>query len=327
MVKVSNTVQLVDQKQAAVWLDKRYKHQRKVSRPHVEHLAKAMADGTFSPVSIIMFSVLNGEMHLINGQQTLHAIVRSEKPQMLPVMFYEVSDESEEAKLYFHIDRQRRRGFEDSVRATGICETTNMMPSMIRNTARALRFIKGSFGAKRGYTDYVTDDELLEWLPWWEWEAKAIYNAITPCNHYDRSMVLSVPVFSVALVTMRYQPAKAREFWRQVAQDDRLERDDPRKVLRNWLISIKGQRTRTKSEVRLDESSRGCILAWNAYFAGKKLRSLRGIKTGPVKILGTSYSGLQGEDFLPIYPSPNLEQARLVEEETMSPVLPAANVT
>ena len=318
MIKPSSTVQLIDPNQATLWLSKRYKHQRSVSPTHVEQLAKAMADDNFSPVSIIMFSVIDGEMHLINGQQTLNAIVKSGVPQSLPVMYYEVPDESEEAKLYSRIDRQRRRNFADSVRATGICADVNMTPTMIAKTASALRFIKGDFGISRGYSRAVSDDELLEWIPFWAWETRAVYNAITPCSGEDRSLIVQVPVFAVALITMRYKTEKARDFWRQVAQDDGIERGDPRKTLRNWLLSTKRRRSDMSRAVDYTEISRGVMLAWNAWVEDRPLKNMpRQISAGRAKIVGTSYSGAQGGDFLPIYPSPNLEQARLLETNTV----------
>lgn len=312
MTKVTNTVQSIDSKQAQIWLEKRYKNQRPVNHRHVDRLASAMNDGTFSPVSVIMFSVVGDEMHLINGQQTLSAIVKSEKPQTLPVMFYEVPDESEEAKLYFRIDRQRRRSFADSVRATDLCGETNMTPTMIKITAGSLKFAKGNFGTKNQYGEAVSDDDLLRWVQEWAWETKAIYNTITPCGKEDRGLVLTIPVFSVALITMRYQPSKAREFWRQIAQGDGLERNDPRKTLRDWLLRVKGQINRASLGIPKYALSRCCILAWNNWFDDREMKSMTSRpKLGPVKILGTSYSGAQGEDFLPIYPSPNIEQARL----------------
>lgn len=314
MVKPSSTVQLIDPSQAALWLDKRYRHQRSISPDQVAHLAKAMADDNFSPVSIIMFSVVNGEMHLINGQQTLNAIIKSGVSQSLPVMYYEVADESEEAKLYSRIDRQRKRNFSDSVRATGICAEVSMTPTMIAKTASALRYVKGGFGTIRGYARSVSDDDLLEWIPFWAWETRAIYNAITPCGSSDRSLIVQVPVFSVALMTIRYKPDRAREFWRQVAQDDGMERGDPRKSLRNWLLSLKRRRADASKQVDYPEISRGVAFAWNTWYAGKSLMNMpRRISVDKIKIAGTSFNGAQGDDFLPIYPSPNIEQARLLE--------------
>jgi len=323
MEKITHTVQEIDPKQASVWLEKRYKHQRPIRQSTVDRLARAMGEGTFSPVSVIMFSVVDNQLHLINGQQTLSAIVRSGVPQRLPTVFYEVPDEAEEAKLYFHIDRQRRRDFSDSVRSTGLCQTTGLTTTAIKYTAGAIRFIKGNWGTKKQYSEAVTDDELIDWIPYWSWEVNAIYNAISPCGKADRDLVLRVSAFSVALVTMRYQPQKAREFWRQVAQGDGLTKDDPRKALRELIISTRGQARKQAQEVSLARMARAAIVAWNAWYVGNYAKSLLPrIKSGPVKILGTSYNGLQGEDFLPIYPSPNIEQARqLDDDDDMQPAL------
>jgi hypothetical protein len=323
MAKISHTVQAIDAKQAALWLELKYKHQRAINPYTLQLLVNAMADGTFSPVNSIMFSVLNGRSSLINGQHTLTAIVRSGKPQTMPVVFYEVEDGEEEAMLYFRIDRQRRRNFADSIRSTAICDELRITPTQAKETAGALRFAKGNFGVKRSYGMLVSDDEMLQWIKEWAWEIKAIHACITPCGSYERRLVLSVPVYSVALITMRYQPDKAREFWRQVAQGDGLERGDPRKTLREWLMSLKGQ-TQRFGEIPKYTMTRCCIAAWNNWFIGKEMKMMSTrVKLGPVKIAGTSYSGNQADDFLPLYPSPNIERARLADGADRSFLVPS----
>lgn len=319
MVKMSNMVQLVTPDQAAVWLEAKYTHQRKENPTHTAHLVQAMHDDTFSPVNTIMFSVLGGQQHLINGQHTLLAIIKSKKPQTLPIAFYVVENEIEEAQLYFRIDRQRQRNFSDSVRATGLGDSTGLTPTMIQKTATAMRHIKANFGGSSSRQSFVSDDDLMEWIPFWEWETKAIWNAISPCTGPDRNMILSQAVFSVALITMRYQPKKAREFWRQVAQDDGLDRYDSRKTIRAWLLSRRATSRNSLLRTRENEISRAVALAWNAYIEDRMLRFIViRDKLSILKILGTSYSGAQGGDFLPLYTSPNIDDVRLSFEQQKS---------
>lgn len=257
MTNLSTTVQLVNEEQAEIWLKRKYKHQRAVNWGHVKDLARAMFDGTFSPVSTIMFSSINGDYHLINGQHTLHAIVMSKKAQTLPVTYYSVQDEAEEAELYYRIDRQRKRSLADSIRSTELPERLGLTPTKMREIASALRFIKNGFGSQAKKNNFVSDDDLVEWLPMWAWECRQLYHAITPSSDRERNLIVRQAVFGVALITMRYQPEKAREFWYQVARDDGLERHDPRKTLRTWLFSAQGQSLAPGKRLRSNELARG----------------------------------------------------------------------
>lgn len=306
MVTISNTVQLITPDQAAFWLKSQYKHQRQEDKAHTAQLARAMIDGTFSPVNTIMFTRLKGETNMINGQHTLRAIIMSGKEQMLPVAFYDVDNEHQQAQLYFRIDRQRQRNFGDSIRATGLCEETGLTPTQAKQIATAAKFIKTGFGITQISKAAISDDDLIQWVPIWQDCCKAILDAISPCTGQDRSIVTQQPVFAVALVTMRYQGKLSREFWRQVVQDDGLEKHDPRKTLRRWIQERRNSRhLSTQSQTRASEIARAAILAWNAFHEGRMLHHIRvNDKYSIVKIAGTPYKGAQDADFLPRTPLP-----------------------
>jgi hypothetical protein len=306
MTKMSNTVQKIDEKQALIWLDKRYKHQRPINQRHVDHLARAMHEGKFSPVNSIAFSLLDGQVSLINGQHTLRAIVQSKRPQTLNIVYYTVDNETEEAELYFRMDKPLKRNTADSMRATNIPETLSLSPSKIRETASALRFMKENFGVARHTQDLVSDDDLIEWLPLWSWEAHAVWNCLTGCTARERNLITRKAVLSVALATMRYQPSDAREFWGQVAHADALDRNDPRLTLREWLLSEQGRNNRLGGRTQNYAIARGCILAWNMFREHKPLRVI--VVHNPTAVVcidGTVFSGAQAEDFMPLYKSPN----------------------
>ncbi len=307
-VRFVTTTQEVDEKQASAWLDKRYEHQRDISHVHVEELVRAMCDDDFSPVTSIMLSNINGEQSLINGQHTLIAIIKSKKPQVLPIIFYTCETREEEAELYYRTDRNRKRTLADSMRVTEMPGKIGLTPTQIRDVSAALRHTKANFGASSARQHQVSDDDLLDWVPMWAWECKAIHRAISPCTTRERNLILRKAVLSVALITMRYQNRDAREFWGQVARDDALERNDPRKTLRDWLISAQRQGKAPGEKLRNNELSRGAIQAWNTWREGRTLKFISvKDKWNVVTIGGTDYSGHQGLDFVPLYPSENEE--------------------
>lgn len=315
MTNLSSTVQVVDPAQAKLWLERKYKHQRNVDQQHVRNLARAMSDGTFG-ISHITFAAINGDYHLINGQHTLHAIVLSGKPQTLPVNYVQVENEEQEAELYYRTDRGRQRSLSDSLRVTNLVGRLNLTETQINRVASALRFAKTGFKSTR--SRLVSDDDLVEWLPNWVWECRQVYRVMEGAKTDERDAILRQAVFPVALITMRYQPEKARAFWEGVAKDDGLGRKDPRKTLHNWLHDIKGQNARMGKRVHSNAIARGAAIAWNMFFPGEG-KGLNYINVedpnAKIVILGTDYTGIQSDDFLPLWEVKHKEEKDAKEEK------------
>lgn len=278
--------------------------QRRINNDNVQMLARAMRMGRFT-TNTLKFAVLGTERIMTNGQHTLLAVVESGVTIVLPVNDFVVDSQDDVAKLYFHEDTQRRRNFGDSIRAMGLPFELDVSPTDIKRCASALRWIKGNFGVVRPAMNSVTFDDLHEWVPAWIHEAKLINTVISPCDTATRNMILSQAIYSVALVTARYSPERSVEFWRQVAQDDKLERYDPRKTIRNWLIANRRTESRTSLVSNYYTISRGVALAWNAWSEGRTLRyTMVRDQTALLSIAGTPYNGKQSADFLSLSSSP-----------------------
>lgn len=290
---------------AAAWMTFNFDKQRKLNDATVQHLMEMMRRGTFT-TNTIKFALLGDRRVMINGQHTLTAIVRSGKAVVLPVEDFTVSDEEDIATLYYHEDIGRRRTFADSIRAVSGSERFNLTHTQIKQVGAALKWIRSGFGVSRKDYNLCTQDDLLEWMPNWSWECRRLYQAITPCEGDARNMIIQQAVMSVALITFRYQPDLAFEFWRQVAQDDGLRNGDPRKAIHRFLRTTK-RSTMTQQRVDPRKISRRCANAWNAFVEGRDMHisQLRDA-TKPIVIAKTTYSGNQNGNFLPLSPSPNL---------------------
>lgn len=311
-VKSQSSVQLFDKRKAESTQAMRYRHQRKLSSLQVNLLTDAMNDGSFSPVNTIMFAQVDNDNACINGQHTMEAIIRSNKFYELPVVQYLCDTEQERSQLYYRIDRQRRRVISDSVRSLDLPQKTGLTPTQIKISVAALRHIKGNWGVNRNAFSLLSDDRVLAMLPFWVNDISGVYSSITPCSNGERGLILKKAVFSVALVTAHYAPAKAFEFWRQVAQDDGLERYDPRKTIRTWLWERARNRNDFSGGVIENEVSRAVALAWNAYCEERTLRyTLVRDATKPMVLLGTPYNGAQDKDFLPEWSAFSFEQDRV----------------
>lgn len=299
-VKAQSSIQLFDRQNAEFAQKLRYKYQRNISAMHLETLKMAMIEGSFSPVNTIMFAQVANDNACINGQHTMQAIIETGCAYSLPTVQYYCDTEQERAQLYYRIDKQRRRVIGDSVRSLGLPEKINLTPTQIKVGIAALRYIRGNWGVNRNAYVLLSDDHAISILPHWVNDINDIYDAISPCGAQERSMILKKSVFPLALVTMHYSREKAFLFWRQVAQDDGLERWDARKTIRGWLLDkAKSIRSFNKA-TNENEVSRGVALAWNAFYENRTLRYI-GVKdtTKNIQILGTPYNGAQDKDFLP----------------------------
>lgn len=299
-VKAQSFVQLFDKPKALIALQQRYIHQRNLSPLQLQALKTAMVEGTFSPVNAIMFAQVGNENALVNGQHTLTAVVETGSSYTMPVVQYHCDTEEERAQLYYRIDKQRRRNLGDSTRSLELSSSLNLTPTQITITVAAFRHIKGNWGVNRNIYGILNDDRAISMLPYWRDDVAGVYDAITPCTSDERRMVLRKAVFSVALVTMHYCRDKAFDFWRQVAQDDGLERYDPRKTIRIWLQEKASSRSDYRAGVLDNEVSRAVALAWNAYCESRTLRyTVVKDSLKPMVLHGTPYRGAQDKDFLP----------------------------
>lgn len=290
---------------AAAWLTFNFDRQRPINELSVRQLAEAMRRNTFT-TNTIKFAVFGDRRVLINGQHTLTAIMRSGKTLVLPVQDMAVSSEDDIGNLYYHEDIQRRRSFADSIRAVAGEDRFNLTRTQIKQVGAALKWIRAGFGVSRSEYAMTFQDDLLEWIPNWSWECRQLYRAITPCDGDARNMIIQQASMSIALITFRYQPEKANEFWRQVAQDDGLRSGDPRKTIHRFLRTTKRA---SMSAARVDPRriSRRIAHAWNAFCEGRDLQISQ--VQDPTKLLiiaGTPYNGNQGTNFLPLSASPNL---------------------
>jgi hypothetical protein len=117
-------------------------------------------------------------------------------------------------------------------------------------------------------------DEVARWLADLHGQPRAITRLLT-----------RQAVVAVALVTYRFSPQAAQEFWRGVASDDRLGQKDPRKALLLYLID--------KSPTGISPAmySRYVASAWNSWCHNRPRNNLRLTKTPTIQIDHTPHTG------------------------------------
>jgi hypothetical protein len=295
-VRVTTYFRHVDPALAQQWLDNYlFSRQRKLRPHHVAALASIMRQGQFREGTPLSFAILDGHRHLVNGQHTLHAIVASGKTLRLNIEEHDCVTMEEVADLYSSFDIPMRRTGSDMFTAYDFAATYNLTTNMVDALAGAIPIIIGGFmpntrGKEHPCNLYISNPHNKQ-------AAMGLW--ADPARAYFQTFLGNIPaqvrwqsqramVAAVGIITFRYQPVAAKEFWGRVATRLRLEADMPEYRLINYLTP--SQETGLRQGFMY---SRAVAAAWNAAFSGRTLS--RGLVprhiTKPMLIAGTPFDG------------------------------------
>lgn len=293
-------VEPVTPEKAAEYLRYNYAHNRKLRKHHVAFLANEMRQGRFMPTAEVHLMFRNGEPVLVNGQHTCAAIVEYGKPVSVTVRKSLAREAGQIAMTYaFGHDTGLRRTFNDAMGSYNLAEATGLTTRQVESLSTAIRHIKSGFDKSRSGDGVIKQSpgDIVEYIYAWAAEAKVLFSVTNYCDKDITRLLKKTGALSVAILTIRYQPEKALEFWRGVAMPDGVLWADPRMTARRALEDSKGKAgTKGVTPGRL---SRQLARAWNAFYKGEELKQIKvSNEYAPIVILGTPYSGKQSEDFL-----------------------------
>lgn len=305
----SVTIERITPDQAREWL-KSNGNNRPLRPRHVEFLAGEMRQGYFMPTTPIHFVITNGKSRLINGQHTLHAVIKGDVSlAAMPIIRTVECSSQEQDMLYMHYDIGLKRSFADTATALSLPETMKVSSRIVTQITTALRFMYGGFGAIGGEArTQLSVSALATHVPKWAREAQLLENILTidPVLsrkwNEQRQLVLKAPVYSVALITAFSQPNKAKEFWPQVVYDNELSLTDPRKTLHEFLPKTVKRSHWAPSPVTPNLIARAVAQCWNAFYEARPVSKIYVSKSQayePIKILGSSFTGNQAPDYFP----------------------------
>lgn len=249
-----------------------YGRQRTVEKLHVSRLAAQMTAGNWTPGSQIAFGTLpDGTIRLVNGQHRLHAVVAAGKSIEFQLLLSPVADEAAIHALYYRFDTlQRGRSDRMVLNSIGIAEQLDISRDAAAGAFKSAVVLGNGLSlptnnhALAGNPLLGTPDGKLATIePWWP-QVKQYDDLIKPSFGKVKRRLLTASIMPVALVTLKYQPAKAEEFWGGVAKDDGLKVGDPRKVMLHVLTN-----TDFKNQI-----NSGLILTancWNAWYGSRQL--------------------------------------------------------
>jgi hypothetical protein len=257
----------------------KFDRQRPVRVKHVEALAQQMRHREWTMGTQIHFGrAPDGELHLVNGQHRMHAVIKADAAIQFQILVTAVANADGLATLYRRHDRlAARRTTVDALTAEGIPDKYEIRHEIAKATFNAVLLIATGFRAVHHHADpyLMRSDEARLRLcePWWPIAAHyqdCINNA--PANKPPIKRYLQASgAMAVALLTLRDQETKADPFWRGVGDNNGLQSNDPRAAYLRFMVS---EKLRTPHE-----TAKAASLAWNAFFHDEPLTQLKVYKT------------------------------------------------
>ena len=260
-----------------------YERQRDLSLVHIRRLASEMKHGWFLQGTPIWFCVLpNDVKFIVNGNHTLEAVIESGVEIPLTFIYQTVDSLEEVAKAYACFDIQRSRTWMQAAQAQGLADEI----PLAKHVLAALTHIIIGFNIN-GHNDPLLRSRPHRFNMMEEYKnpATMLANCLAGAPPANTKLVKRAGVMAVALVTMRYQPSSAENFWRLLVWDDGLRSNDPRKVLLTYL-----QRHDTVGQAATRDNIVASANCWNGAFDNRSMAFVAPGGTGTLSIKGTPWA-------------------------------------
>lgn len=275
---------------AAYWLSLRWDRQRPISAVGVERYVAAIERGEMTTIQVTVALLPDGKRLLVDGQHRISALASlgKHRPDLAlegEIIWQRVKDEQDAGRLFSTIDVGVPRKAHHIFRALQIGEGLPLTPQTRDTLARGVPLVSSRFSRDPRRDSHLSvAQESQKWL-----DEIVAYAQFTEGATAEVGRKLKrVSVVAVALATIRYQPALAREFWRGCALEDGLKKGDPRATLLAWLREYRpGGIPGSSSPITYCQY---VATAWNAFFDHRSITFIRVTdKSGPVVIAGTIY--------------------------------------
>ena len=266
--------------------------QRAVTQSRVYDIKRIIQSGTWNPSHVVHFVLLAdcGALWLVNGQTRMNAIAETGLPQKVGVVIQKVANEHEARRVYTEFDKATgARTTNQILNASGISEECNLpkqftvkLFSAVGIIANSMEFPRGSINAEK-FIEARNMENRMELISKWTVESLEYLSNIADAGKDIRRQLLRGGTLAVALITYRYQRAKAIEFWSRVADGANLKKNDPRLILSRDLA------VRNTAIGMANHSIQQSALAWNNYFYGRDMKILKCTTEWRLSIAGTPY--------------------------------------
>lgn len=271
--------------------------QRSIKDWRVAEKLADLSSGDWEPGHRITFVILDdGQIYLVDGQHRLTAI--SKWTSAVPVMISLVKKEDFKAaqKYYATFDKQSSvRSTNELLDSVDLAAEAGLSKPMAQALYASAQLLMNELEPLTGAASVYSHPEMfrmnsrMEVVQKWAKEAREYEDILKKVKGVMRRKLMSPGVLAVAVVTLRYRPLAARDFWMGVADNDGLRRHDPRQTFINDLL------TRSTNTGAIRQRVQQPALAWNAYYQGRELKIIKCIQGGAIYLDGTPFDGKSGQ--------------------------------
>ena len=245
-------------------LNSNYVNNRPIRKLFVKIWTKLINDGQFTIGSQIRMAQNGTDQVLIDGQHRLMAIVETGKTQTCNLLTVEVDDISRE---YAITDSNNlRRSPSDS----------GLNPTSINKMIAGIKLIRNGLNPNKRRENWSYNrPQMAEYAKPWIPVMRSYLNTISHTTQDGKMPHILLRASSIAfgLITVRQQPTKAMLFWDGVSHDEGMFNDDPRRVLRRYLLD-----SNSFSNKETQHAIGTMASAWNAFYLDEKVHRLRATK-------------------------------------------------
>ncbi len=261
---------------------------RPIRPHHVAYLARQMERGAFGNNLIdIAYCHETGQRFIVNGNHTLRAIIKANARLHLTVENTECETVEDVRLAYSRYDRGLGRTRADAMRALNASNGLAVPLSYVGYLASAVAFMLDDYrkeGSGR-LSQTVGDDELYEEALRWRNEYECIRQWVGGAKAWEARVIRRRGVLSVALVTARANPDKAREFWQGVVTGANIPYGSPALRLRDFLMEtgVRGGARDGGKVADTDEIAKTVAYCWEKFVANRLIKQLK-VPAGPVSV-------------------------------------------
>lgn len=262
-----------------------YERQRPVKKTQIRNLVNIMKSGHWVENHPITFCRIGKQYKLVNGQHRLRAVVESGQTHHFSIVILKAGNEDELHQIYCSFDvNNSKRSNADLLKSADFYEKFDINKGVGDKSISAAVLAETNLKRLHYTQEGSVRDTAAKLAIAHKWveQIRQYQNAVELADKQLKGKMLCDGVFSVALQTYKWQPELAHKFWIELAKDDGLSRNDPRKVL---AIALRNRSFSVKAKI---QPERLTVTAWNAFFNKKNLPS--GIKVNtdkPLRFLGT----------------------------------------
>jgi hypothetical protein len=236
IIKDTTENALINHENAAVWLRERNVHpgQRPFDQEYAKTLGNTMLRNAFAEYTEVWFAVLKNTFYVVNGQHTLGGVVWAKKPYQLKIRVTEVTMDDDIRHLIATANAGKPSRPADIYRAYGLDTRLGLHAEELQRFGAATRLLIADFrDSGKTYNLLKAPDLKAAHMLAWTDEGQMYLRDIAGAPQASKSLFTRSAVWSVALVTYRFNAVDAQEFWHAASH----EQGHMGKLLRDWLLA------------------------------------------------------------------------------------------